>query len=159
MNGRVIYHFQLILVVFLVLHVDKFKYPPPVAGLKKLPSTDSTWKKLSNDIQYSLHESGSPLVLNGSNGVCCCMDRREDGISKPKKTMTHLSLVQGQCCPFKVVVKWDDNGAGKNFLYSKLGKYLSDAKVAYIQKSTPKEPLHPSLKMFILMISFPFLRA
>jgi hypothetical protein len=53
------------------LYADSFKYPPPVAGLKQLPSTDPTWKNLAHDIQYALHESGSPLILNGSNGVCC----------------------------------------------------------------------------------------
>ena len=52
------------------LYVDSFKYPPPVAGLKQLPSSDPTWKKLAHDLQYASHESGSPLVLNGSNGVC-----------------------------------------------------------------------------------------
>eukprot|EP00957_Ditylum_brightwellii_P140929 10735168-Ditylum_brightwellii.AAC.1 len=55
------------------LYVDNFKYPPPVAVLKQLPSTGSTWKKLAHDIQYILHKRGSPLILNGSNGVCCCM--------------------------------------------------------------------------------------
>eukprot|EP00957_Ditylum_brightwellii_P074195 5637517-Ditylum_brightwellii.AAC.1 len=55
------------------LYVDKFKYPPPVAGLKQLPNTDHTWKKLSHDVQYASHESGSPLILNYSNGVCCHM--------------------------------------------------------------------------------------
>eukprot|EP00957_Ditylum_brightwellii_P087519 6662589-Ditylum_brightwellii.AAC.1 len=35
------------------LSVDKFKYPPPVASLKQLPSTDPLWKKLSRDIQYA----------------------------------------------------------------------------------------------------------
>ena len=55
------------------LYVDNFKYPPPVAGLKQLPSTDPTWKKLAHDLQYSSHKSGSPLILNGSNGVCCCV--------------------------------------------------------------------------------------
>ena len=106
-----------------------------------------------------------------------------------------MALVKGQCCPFKVVVKWDENGfyidtkrsvpfhkyhprsslesmhiptrlipneerenlialaescvgagVGRNFLYSKLGKHLSNAKIAYIQNSAPKKPLHPSLK-------------
>ena len=55
------------------LYVDNFKYPPPVAGLKQLPSSDPTWKKLAHDLQYASHESGSLLVLNGSNGVCCHM--------------------------------------------------------------------------------------
>eukprot|EP00957_Ditylum_brightwellii_P046854 3556326-Ditylum_brightwellii.AAC.1 len=55
------------------LYVDKFEYPLPVTGLNQLPSTDPAWKKLSHDTQYALHESGSPLILNGSNGVCLCM--------------------------------------------------------------------------------------
>ena len=38
------------------------------------------------------------------------------------------------------------SGAGRNFLYNKLGKHLLNAKIAYIQNSAPKEPLHPSLK-------------
>eukprot|EP00957_Ditylum_brightwellii_P168148 12800258-Ditylum_brightwellii.AAC.1 len=33
----------------------------------------------------------------------------EDGKSKSKKTMAHMSLTNGQCCPFKVNVKWDNN--------------------------------------------------
>eukprot|EP00957_Ditylum_brightwellii_P045408 3441623-Ditylum_brightwellii.AAC.1 len=104
-----------------------------------LPSSDPTWKKLTHDIQYALHDSGSPMILNGSNGGCCRIDfsycyrmykspkegkkddsyckeflinsgHREDGKYKSKKTMTHMSLTSGQCCPFKVVVKWDNNG-------------------------------------------------
>jgi hypothetical protein len=111
---------------------------------------------------------------------------REDGKSKSKKTMTYMSLSNGQCCPFKVVVKWDNkefyidtkcsvsvhkfhlmvsadcmhiptrlipvekrenlialadacvgSGIGRNFLYSKLGKYISNAKIAYIQNLSP----------------------
>eukprot|EP00957_Ditylum_brightwellii_P061117 4637761-Ditylum_brightwellii.AAC.1 len=38
------------------------------------------------------------------------------------------------------------SGVGRNFLYIKLGKYISNAKVAYIQKLSPKESLHLSLK-------------
>eukprot|EP00957_Ditylum_brightwellii_P199695 15223038-Ditylum_brightwellii.AAC.1 len=65
-------------------------YPPPVAGLKQLPSTGPTWKKLSHDIQYTLHKSGSTLILNGSNGACHCMGRKDDSRSKSKKTNTHM---------------------------------------------------------------------
>eukprot|EP00957_Ditylum_brightwellii_P050844 3855797-Ditylum_brightwellii.AAC.1 len=73
---------------------DKFEYHPPVAGLNQLPSTDPILKKLSYDIQYASHESGSPLILNGFNGVCCHMGRKEDGRSKSKKTNTHIALVK-----------------------------------------------------------------
>eukprot|EP00957_Ditylum_brightwellii_P122573 9347355-Ditylum_brightwellii.AAC.1 len=38
------------------LYVDKCKYPPPVAGLKKILSTDPTQKKLFHDTQHALHE-------------------------------------------------------------------------------------------------------
>ena len=36
--------------------------------------------------------------------------RRDDGQAKSKKTNTRMALVKGQCCTFKVVVKWDENG-------------------------------------------------
>eukprot|EP00957_Ditylum_brightwellii_P134842 10280962-Ditylum_brightwellii.AAC.1 len=35
---------------------------------------------------------------------------REDGKSKSKKTMMCMSLTNGQCCPFEVVVKWNNKG-------------------------------------------------
>eukprot|EP00957_Ditylum_brightwellii_P177257 13503291-Ditylum_brightwellii.AAC.1 len=44
-------------------------------------------------------------LINSEKAGC-----REDGKSKSKKTMTRMSLANGQCCPFKVAVKWDNNG-------------------------------------------------
>eukprot|EP00957_Ditylum_brightwellii_P042945 3251775-Ditylum_brightwellii.AAC.1 len=89
------------------LYVYKLKYPPPLPGLKSLPSSDPTLKNLSHDIHYALYDSGLPMVLNGSNVGC---HRMEGGKSKSKKTMICMSLTNGQCCAFKVAVKWDNKG-------------------------------------------------
>eukprot|EP00957_Ditylum_brightwellii_P033724 2555926-Ditylum_brightwellii.AAC.1 len=40
---------------------------------------------------------------------CNKQGRRDDGQAKAKKNNTPMSLVKGQCCPFKVVAEWDEN--------------------------------------------------
>eukprot|EP00957_Ditylum_brightwellii_P115975 8846714-Ditylum_brightwellii.AAC.1 len=105
------------------LYADKLKYPLPLPGLKMLPSSDPTWKNLSHDIQYASHASGLPIMYKPpkkrKKGDSYCKESlvnsekagcREDGKSKSKKTMTRMSLPNGQCCQLKVVVKWDNKG-------------------------------------------------
>ena len=39
------------------------------------------------------------------------------------------------------------SGSGRNFILSKRGKFLSKAKIAYIQSSSVTSPYHPSMKL------------
>ena len=202
-----------------IYYFDRFKYPPPAPGTKKIPPKDRVFELLKNDLRKASIEHGSPVLANGSdkNGdrifkcsnchrlykrksqtTSCEGDyrvdsivnsdkkgRRKSGRSLPRRTSTQRAKEKDKVCQFSFQVAWNGTGyylkqtsgssthkhhpkirpdlipvptslipkeerenlmamadgclgaaVGRNFLHSKLGKYISSAKIAYIQNSS-----------------------
>ena len=71
-------------------YFDLSEYSPPPAGLKTIPKDDNSWNKLKLYITRQSHDSGSPVVANGSNNngtrkfVCFCHRLYKEDAKKKK---------------------------------------------------------------------------
>eukprot|EP00957_Ditylum_brightwellii_P112654 8587321-Ditylum_brightwellii.AAC.1 len=113
------------------------KLPPPLPGLKMLPRSDPTWKNLSHDIQiYKLPKEGKMVVVKWDNKDFYIDTKCS--VSTPK---VH-PVVSADCMHIptrlipmeerEILIALADgcvgSGIGRNFLNSKLGKYISNTK-------------------------------